>query len=154
MALSYWWPGPKMKNHLIFWRKLSMWGDPQPTFPLILITATYDNRVGFIFMPGSRLQWSILQCWLFCIHTRNRSKLTECGFHGSLESSMEWNPPRNEIQSFHPNLKHLIKSLQINLQIQCFCNKNPNSIFQMIPNKSHTEAQSRWFWRTKRMFLC
>ena len=53
-----------------------------------LITATYDNRVGFIFMPGSRLQWSILQCWLFCIHTRNRSKLTECGFHGSLESSM------------------------------------------------------------------
>lgn len=31
-------------------------GSPEPTFRPALITATYDNRVGFIFMPGSRLK--------------------------------------------------------------------------------------------------
>lgn len=43
-----------MKRHSIFLRKLSVVEDLEPTLCPVLITATYDNRVGFIFMLSSR----------------------------------------------------------------------------------------------------
>lgn len=111
MALSYWWPGPKMKRHSIFLEKLSVIGGSESTFRLVLIIATYDNRVGFIFMLSSRWKWSILQFWLLCIYTMSCVSEGPVSFHESPEPYMELHSPKNMICS------NTIKTLNTSLSL-------------------------------------
>lgn len=111
MALSYWWPVPKMKRHSIFLRKLSVVEDLEPTLCPVLITATYDNRVGFIFMLSSRWKWSILQFWLLCICTMSCVSEGPVSLHESPGPHMELNSPKNMICS------NTIKTLNTSLSL-------------------------------------